>query len=133
MQNQAAAQKLLQKLNHPNQDDRRYKGRRHRGKGREEDPVVFTLEEYENRKAQVRPSDREKPQDIGHDEELARQLQNQFNLEDSRVSVGFQNCAVFVFLPFSLFFYLCNTCFNFLYLVFRYQGALVKRRHRIFK
>ncbi|TKY73226.1 Tudor domain-containing protein 3 [Spatholobus suberectus] len=88
VQNQAAAQKLLQKLNHPSQNDRHPKGRRHRGKGREEDPVVFTLEEYENRKAQTKPSNKDKDLDISRDEDLARQLQNQLNLEDSRVGLG---------------------------------------------
>jgi len=86
VQNQAAAQKLLQKLNQPSQNDRRGRGWKHRGKGKEDDPVVFTLEEYENRKAQTKLTNIEKDRYISHDEDFARHLQNQLNLEDSRVS-----------------------------------------------
>ncbi|MED6197141.1 hypothetical protein PIB30_118168 [Stylosanthes scabra] len=86
VQNQAAAQKLLQKLNQPNQEGRHYRGRKHRGKGKEEDPVVFTLEEYESRKAQGKSLKKDEVSDISRDEHLARQLQNQFNLEDCSVS-----------------------------------------------
>ncbi|KAI4335800.1 hypothetical protein L6164_014410 [Bauhinia variegata] len=85
VQNQAAAQKLLQKLNHPNQDDRHPRGRRQRGREKREDPVLFALEEYENKKAQTKPLANVEVPDVRHDENLARQLQNQFNLEDSRV------------------------------------------------
>lgn len=85
VQNQAAAQKLLQKLNQPNPRDRHPRGRRHRGKGQEEDQVVFTLEEYENRKAQAKTCNEDKVPDISRDEDLAWQLQNQFNLERSQV------------------------------------------------
>ncbi|KHN19849.1 Tudor domain-containing protein 3 [Glycine soja] len=88
VQNQAAAQKLLQKLNHPSQNDRHHRGWKHRGKGKQEDPVVFTLEEYENRKAQTKPSIKDWDLDISRDEHLARQLQNQLDLEDSRVGRG---------------------------------------------
>lgn len=87
VQNQEAAQKLLQKLNHPNQNDRHPSGWKHRGKGKE-DPVVFTLEEYEKRKAQTKPSTTDKNLDISHDEDLARQLQNQLNFEDSQGKWG---------------------------------------------
>ncbi|CAJ1975432.1 unnamed protein product [Sphenostylis stenocarpa] len=87
VQNQAAAQKLLQKLNQLSQNDRHGRGWKHRGKGKQEDPVVFTLEEYENRKAQIRPSNIDKDQYISHDEDLARHLQNQLNLENSQVDL----------------------------------------------
>lgn len=105
MQNQAAAQKLLEKLNHP---DRHPKGRKYRGKGKQEDEVVFTLEEYENRRAQAKPSIKDKVLDISYDEDLAWKLQNEFNLEDSWVSnlisfshEGYSWCFVysFKFLP----------------------------------
>lgn len=113
MQNQAAAQKLLQKLNQPNQRDRHPRGRRHRGKGQEEDEVVFTLEEYEKRQTQVKPSYNGEALDISRDEHLARQLQNQFNLEHSQVCIlisfrdvcelscfRFSSCSVFYLLQY---------------------------------
>jgi tudor domain-containing protein 3 len=118
VQNQAAAQKLLQKLNQPYQHGRHPRGRGRRGKGQEEDEFVFTLEEYEKRKAQVKPSNNDEVLDISRDEDLAWQLQNQFNLEHSQVcslisfrDVSELNC--FRFSSCSLF-YLCNTCFNIL-------------------
>ncbi|KAI4344064.1 hypothetical protein L6164_011338 [Bauhinia variegata] len=88
--NQPAAQKLLQKLSHPNQDDRHPRGRKNRWREREkrEDPEVFTLEEYENRKAQAKPPVNVEVPDVSHDENLAWELQNQFNLEDSPVQGG---------------------------------------------
>ncbi|KAH0970420.1 hypothetical protein GBA52_022576 [Prunus armeniaca] len=83
VQNQAAAQKLLQKMSHQNRDDRHLRGRQYRGKGRqEEEPVVFTLDEWEKRKAGAKPSIRNPFAQSSRDEELARQLQNQFDLED---------------------------------------------------
>lgn len=111
IQNQAAAQKLLQKLNHPNQGDRHPRGRKYRGKGIEEDPNVLTLEEYEKRKAQAKYS---KVPNISNDEDLAWQLHNQLNLEDSQVCkeifLGiFVNCATFTFLPFQVnVVYICS-------------------------
>lgn len=89
VQNQAAAQKLLQKMSHQNRDDRHSRGRQYRGKGRqEEEPVVFTLDEWEKRKAGAKPSIRDPFAQSSRDEELARQLQNQFDLEDDHVSVS---------------------------------------------
>lgn len=77
IQNQAAAQKLLQKMNNPS-----YKTPRYRGKEREEEKQVFTLEEWERRKAEANPSAREIPLDLSRDEYLARQLQEQFHMEE---------------------------------------------------
>ena len=87
VQNQAAAQKLLQKMSNPNQDDRHSRGRKHRGKGREDEPVVFTMDEWENRKAGTKPLVKDGFPDISRDEDLAWQLQNQFDLEDSHVRI----------------------------------------------
>lgn len=86
VQNQAAAQKLLQKMSHQNQDSRHSRGRKFRGKGREEESEVFTLEEWEKRKAGAKPSITATSAVVHRDEELAWQLQNQFDLEDSHVS-----------------------------------------------
>ncbi|KAK0570842.1 hypothetical protein LWI29_007346 [Acer saccharum] len=88
VQNQAASQKLLQKMNNPNRDHQYSRGRKGRGKGREEEPAVFTLDEWEKRKAGAKPSMKIEHPDISHDEDLAWQLQNQLDLEDSHVQKG---------------------------------------------
>nr|BAJ07982.1 hypothetical protein [Silene latifolia] len=82
IQNQAATQKLLQKMNHPSHNSERHRGHRFRGKEIEDDKPVFTLDEWERRKAGAIPGVRGEPLDLSRDELLARQLQNQFNLED---------------------------------------------------
>ncbi|XP_021835265.1 uncharacterized protein [Spinacia oleracea] len=82
IQNQAAAQKLLQKMNNPKHNNERYRASRYKGKEYQEEKQVFTLEEWERRKAEAIPAARNEPLDLNHDEALARQLQNQFNLED---------------------------------------------------
>ncbi|KAK9715296.1 hypothetical protein RND81_06G155200 [Saponaria officinalis] len=82
IQNQAAAQKLLQKMNNPGNNNERHRGHRFKGKEREDDKPVFTLDEWERRKAGAVVVPREEPHDLSRDEYLARQLQNQFNLEE---------------------------------------------------
>ncbi|KAI6681783.1 hypothetical protein NL676_035664 [Syzygium grande] len=77
VQNQAAAQKLLQKMNQQGMQNQRFKGRKYRAKGKQEEAPVFTLGEWEQRNAVT------KLPNMSHDEELARQLQNQFDLEDA--------------------------------------------------
>lgn len=94
VQNQAAAQKLLQKLSQPNQDGQPRKSWKNRGKEKHEDPVVFTLEEYETRKFQGKAPIKDEVLDISRDENLAWQLQNQFNLEDSQVSMLLSSCMI---------------------------------------
>lgn len=90
LQNQAAAQVLLEKMKHSSSNERQYRGRRGRGRGRgreEDDSAVLTLEEWEKRKTSggaVAAADN--PSDTTRDEDLAWQLQNQFDLEDSYVS-----------------------------------------------
>lgn len=87
VQNQAAAQKLLQKMSQAVPEDRRGRGHRFKGKGKEEDSQVFTLDEWEKRKAIGSKSTAESyMQDTSRDEELARQLQEQLDLEDMHVS-----------------------------------------------
>ncbi|KAL0887479.1 hypothetical protein Bca101_011462 [Brassica carinata] len=89
LQNQAAAQILLEKMKHSSSNERQHRGRRGRGRGRgrgrdEDDSAVFTLEEWEKRNTSggaVATADR--PSDTTRDEDLAWQLQNQFDLEDS--------------------------------------------------
>ncbi|XP_041008910.1 uncharacterized protein LOC121253081 isoform X2 [Juglans microcarpa x Juglans regia] len=88
VQNQAAAQKLLQKMNHQSWDGRHSKGQRHRGKGNQEEPVVFTLDEWERIKAEGKPLKKDELPDIRRDEKLAWQLQNEFDSEDFHVQRG---------------------------------------------
>lgn len=83
VQNQAAAQKLLQKMSQAVPEDRRGRGHRFKGKGKEEDAQVFTLDEWEKRKAiGSKPAAESYVHDTSRDEELARQLQEQLDLED---------------------------------------------------
>ncbi|CAK9154429.1 unnamed protein product [Ilex paraguariensis] len=84
--NQVAAQKLFQKMSQPNRDDRHSRGQRHRGKGKQEESPVLTLDEWERRKAGVNLVMREELPN--QDEELALQLQRQFDLEDIQVQKG---------------------------------------------
>ncbi|ESQ42012.1 hypothetical protein EUTSA_v10013545mg [Eutrema salsugineum] len=91
LQNQAAAQILLEKMKHSSANERQYQGRRGRGRGRgrgsgreEDDSAVFTLDEWEKRNTGggvLATADH--PSDTTRDEDLAWQLQNQFDLEDS--------------------------------------------------
>ncbi|CAN8244150.1 unnamed protein product [Cochlearia groenlandica] len=91
LQNQAAAQVLLEKMKNSSSNERQHHGRRGRGRGRgrgrqeeEEDSAVLTLDEWEKRKTGggVRATV-DHPSDTTRDEDLAWQLQNQFDLEDS--------------------------------------------------
>ncbi|KFK26243.1 hypothetical protein AALP_AA8G221900 [Arabis alpina] len=89
LQNQAAAQVLLEKMKQSSSNERQYQGRRGRGRGRgrgreEDDSAVFTLDEWEKRNTGggVRAT-ADHPSDTTRDEDLAWQLQNQFDLEDS--------------------------------------------------
>lgn len=86
VQNQAASQKLLYKMSRPSGNRPPFKNRNHRGKGRMEDQEVYTLEEYERRKSGTSQLPKETSSYTNHDEELARQLQNKFDLEDFHVS-----------------------------------------------
>ncbi|KAL1189171.1 RecQ-mediated genome instability protein 1 [Cardamine amara subsp. amara] len=89
LQNQAAAQILLEKMKHSSSNERQYQGRRGRGRGRgrgrdEEDSAVFTLDEWEKRNTSGGVlATANHPSDTTRDEDLAWQLQNQFDLEDS--------------------------------------------------
>lgn len=84
VQNQAAAQKLLQKMAMP--EDKHGRGR-FKGRSKQEETPVFTLDEWERRKAVGSVSTAARHiHDTSRDEELARQLQEQLDLEDSHVS-----------------------------------------------
>ncbi|EEF47010.1 conserved hypothetical protein [Ricinus communis] len=94
VQNQAAAQKLLQKMNIPSQADRYSRGRKHKGRNKQEELQVFTLDEWEKRKAGAKPPMRNNFPDTSCDEDLAWQLQNQLDMEhsqDLQVQTGMHN------------------------------------------
>ncbi|KAK6156486.1 hypothetical protein DH2020_010734 [Rehmannia glutinosa] len=88
VQNQVAAQKLLQKTSEPNFKDRNSRSQRHRGKFKEDDSTLITLDEWERRKTGVDPLTTHGHSDISQDEDLARQLQRQFELEDIHAQKG---------------------------------------------
>ncbi|XP_057969575.1 uncharacterized protein LOC131158734 [Malania oleifera] len=81
VQNQAASQKLLQKMSISNRDGQNFKNKKHRGKGKQEESPVFTLDGWEKSRAGIRTL-KDEPPDVSRDEDLAWQLQNQFDLED---------------------------------------------------
>ncbi|XP_061951495.1 uncharacterized protein LOC133674419 isoform X3 [Populus nigra] len=86
VQNQAASQKLLLKMNHhPNQGDRHSKGQRYRGKNKQEESQVFTLEEWEKSNAGSRRLTKNDFPDASCDEDLASKLQDQLDVEDFHV------------------------------------------------
>ncbi|KAK1417288.1 hypothetical protein QVD17_26414 [Tagetes erecta] len=83
VQNQAAAQKLLQKMSISNRNEGHSRGWKQRGRGKEEnESAVLTLDEWERKRAIGSSSFRQENRNVNQDEDLARQLQNQFDLED---------------------------------------------------
>lgn len=74
-------------MSHSNLDGRHSRGRNYRGKGKQEEPTVFTLDEWEKRKVGTKPQTRNEYPETSCDEDLARQLQAQLDLEDYHVSV----------------------------------------------
>ena len=91
VQNQAAAQKLLQRMSQPNHDNKHLRGRRHGRKEKEEDTATLTLDECERRKTGISSSTAHSLDDVSLDEDLARQLQEKFDLEDVHVSIFFKS------------------------------------------
>jgi len=88
VQNQAAAQKLLQKMSISNRNEGHSRGWKQRGRGKEEnESAVLTLDEWERKRATGSSSFRQETRNVNQDEDLARQLQNQFDLEDFQVSI----------------------------------------------
>lgn len=83
VQNQAAAQKLLLRMNQPSRDNQNFRGRRYRGKEKEEGPAVLTLDEWERKKSLMSSTTIHDSHNVIRDEDLARQLQEQFDLEDA--------------------------------------------------
>lgn len=87
VQNQAAAQKLLQKMSQPAHKEMHSRVHKHKFKAKQEEAAVFTLDEWERTKGmKLKPMVTGEKQDTSCDEELARQLQNQLDLEDFNVS-----------------------------------------------
>ncbi|CAL9767423.1 unnamed protein product [Musa acuminata subsp. burmannicoides] len=89
VQNQAAAQKLLQKMSQPAHKEMHSRVHKHKFKAKQEEAAVFTLDEWERTKGmKLKPMVTGEKQDTSCDEELARQLQNQLDLEDFNASTG---------------------------------------------
>lgn len=88
VQNQVAAQKLLQKTNQPSFSDRNSRFQRRRGKDTEDDSSLLTLDEWERRKTGSNIQTTHEHQHYSQDEELARQLQEQFDLEENHVTIS---------------------------------------------
>ncbi|KAL0382907.1 UNVERIFIED_CONTAM: hypothetical protein Scaly_0578000 [Sesamum calycinum] len=88
VQNQAAAQKLLQKTSQPNFNDRSSRSQRHRRKDNEEESSSITLDEWERRKTGMNLPTMHELSNTSQDEYLARQLQNQFDLEDVQATTS---------------------------------------------
>ncbi|KAJ8750444.1 hypothetical protein K2173_015583 [Erythroxylum novogranatense] len=93
VQNQAAAQKLLQKMTQPNQGGQQYRGRKHRGKDKLEEHQYLTLVEWENAKAGAKAHIEDELADTIWDEDLAWQLQNDLDIEDSHIHRAVQSTA----------------------------------------
>ncbi|XP_076909347.1 uncharacterized protein LOC143566561 [Bidens hawaiensis] len=88
VQNQAAAQKLLQKMSNSNRNEGHSRGWKPRGRGKDDnESSVLTLEEWERKRANGSSSMKQENLNVNQDEDLARQLQNQFDLEDFHVSI----------------------------------------------
>lgn len=94
VQNQAASQKLLQKMSNPHQSSQYSRGRKYRGKGKEDEQQVFTLDEYEKRKAGVKLVVEKDIPDTSGDQDLAWKLQKQLDMEDTRVSITSLICLL---------------------------------------
>ncbi|KAG9458939.1 hypothetical protein H6P81_003447 [Aristolochia fimbriata] len=75
-------------MNQSHWDGRQSRGSKYKGKGRQEDPVVFTLDEWEKIKGGMKSVPNANFQDTSHDEELAWQLQNHLDLEECNVRRG---------------------------------------------
>ncbi|KAG6739585.1 hypothetical protein POTOM_057186 [Populus tomentosa] len=86
VQNQAASQKLLLKMNH-NQGDRHSKGQKYRVKNKQEESQVFTLEEWEKSNAGSKRLTKNDFPDTSCDEDLASKLQDQLDVEDFHVNI----------------------------------------------
>ncbi|RZR88229.1 hypothetical protein BHM03_00015757 [Ensete ventricosum] len=89
VQNQAAAQKLLQKMSQPAHKEMHSRVQKHKFKAKQEEAAVFTLDEWERTKGmKSKPMVTGEKQDTSRDEELARRLQDQLDLEDFNASTG---------------------------------------------
>lgn len=85
-------------MSNPNQDNHYSRGRKNRGKGRQEESKVFTLDEWEKSKGAVKLSIKNELPDTSNDEDLAWKLQNQLDLEESHATVLSSLTLVFYFL-----------------------------------
>lgn len=85
IQNQAASQKLLKKMNDKGREFKH--GRSGRFRGNQESTALLTLDEWELQKGKMKATS-SWSDDVSQDAELARQLQNQLDLEASNVKMA---------------------------------------------
>lgn len=74
-------------MSNPNQGRQYSRGQWTRQKMKQEDTTVLTLDEWEKRKNGAKSSMQMEQPNISNDEDLAWQLQNQLDMEDSHVIV----------------------------------------------
>lgn len=87
IQNQAASQKLLKKMSDKGKQRGEFKhGRSGKFRGNQEATALLTLDEWELQKGKLKATS-SWSEDVSQDAELARQLQNQLDLEDSNVKM----------------------------------------------
>lgn len=123
VQNQAASQKLLLKMNHrPNQGAWQPKSQKYRGKNKQEESQVFTLEEWEKSNAGPKRLTNNDLPDTSCDEDLASKLQYQLDVEDFQV-----NILSFLFLDFLLLLLLFWSSNHSIRCCYRYMGELITR------
>ncbi|KAJ0515458.1 hypothetical protein HanHA300_Chr10g0380751 [Helianthus annuus] len=73
-------------MNYSNRNEGHSRGWKQRGRGKEEnESAVLTIAEWERKRANGSSSLRQENANVNQDEDLARQLQNQFDLEDYHV------------------------------------------------
>lgn len=99
IQNQAASQKLLKKMSDKGKQRGEFKhGRSGKFRGNQEATALLTLDEWELQKGKLKATS-SWSEDVSQDAELARQLQNQLDLEDSNVSIHCLTCFYFFTMP----------------------------------
>lgn len=94
IQNQAASQKLLKKMSDKGRERGEFKhGRSGKFRGNREETALLTLDEWEVQKGKMKATSSSWSDDVSQDAELARQLQNQLDLEASNEKMAHEQEA----------------------------------------